>query len=192
MKPGVKSHSEAIIAGILLEGILLVASLLWAWFSKTNFPLSPTTLDFSRGVLLALPLLMVNAVLFTAPLSRFPRLKEIHEFQQEFILPLAKHFNWLSALVISITAGLGEEFFFRGMIQPNLGIVFASLLFALLHFGSAVRKYKLTAVIYVLIGLYFGISYAQTGSIWTVVICHSVYDFTALVYLRYFRHAYNS
>ena len=54
--------------------------------------------------------------------------------------------NPLGALVLGLSAGIGEELLLRGAIQPRFGIFLTSLLFALLH-----TQYGLT---FVLVGLF--------------------------------------
>jgi membrane protease YdiL (CAAX protease family) len=54
--------------------------------------------------------------------------------------------NPLGALILGLSAGIGEELLLRGALQPRFGIVMTSLFFALLH-----TQYGLT---FVLVGLF--------------------------------------
>jgi membrane protease YdiL (CAAX protease family) len=54
--------------------------------------------------------------------------------------------NPLGALILGLSAGIGEELLLRGALQPRFGIFITSLLFALLH-----TQYGLT---FVLVGLF--------------------------------------
>jgi membrane protease YdiL (CAAX protease family) len=87
---------------------------------------------------------------------------------------------------ISILAGLGEEMFFRGWLQPYLvqyidtvpALLLASLLFGLFHPISLV--YVLFATLF---GLYLGLLLLVTDNLLPPIIAHAFYDFVALVYL---------
>ena len=84
-------------------------------------------------------------------------------------------------IVISLLAGIGEEFLFRGVVQVKLGIVIASIIFGLLHFVSLPY-----AIVTTVMGFYLGVVFQQSGGLLAPVIIHFLYDLAALVYLRYF------
>lgn len=60
-----------------------------------------------------------------------PFLESTKSFFARLIGPLK--LNSIQIAYISICAGIGEEMFFRGAIQPMLGIWFTAILFVLLH-----------------------------------------------------------
>lgn len=79
----------------------------------------------------------------------------------------------VGAVVVGLTAGLGEELAVRGVLQPRLGIVLADLFFAALH----AFQYNFDAVLSVfVIGLVLGLirRYSNTT---TSAITHGTYDF---------------
>ena len=77
------------------------------------------------------------------------------------------------AVVIGITAGLGEEMVVRGALQPRLGILLSNLFFASLH----AFQYGFDGVLSVfVIGLILGIMRARTNTT-TSSIVHGTYDF---------------
>lgn len=92
--------------------------------------------------------------------------------------------------MVALSAGIGEELLFRGLIQAGLaswlgrpwgagvGLAVASVLFGVCHWLSP--TYALLAAG---AGLYFGVLMMVTGSLWTPLVAHAVYDFIALVYL---------
>ena len=93
-------------------------------------------------------------------------------------------------LLVALAAGVGEELLFRGLIQAGLkswigppwgvgvGLVVGSLLFGACHWLSTTYALLATGA-----GLYFGLLMLGTGSLWTPLVAHAVYDFIALVYL---------
>lgn len=78
-------------------------------------------------------------------------------------------------VVISFLAALGEEFFFRGVLQPVIGVTGASLIFAVLHSGfrRELWAYGLTAFI---ISVIFGLLYHVGGELWAAVAAHATYN----------------
>lgn len=68
------------------------------------------------------------------------------------------------ALLLALLSGVAEEAFFRGALQPRVGLVAASLLFGLAHWGPtpALRPWALYAA---LAGMGFGALFAWTGTL---------------------------
>ena len=89
----------------------------------------------------------------------------------------AKTSAW--AVAIAVTAGLGEEITFRGLLQPRLGLVGANLLFTAVH----APQYQLDGLISVfVIGLVLGYIRQRTNTT-TSAIVHGLYDFMAVIAL---------
>jgi membrane protease YdiL (CAAX protease family) len=81
--------------------------------------------------------------------------------------------NPLGAVVIGVTAGIGEELAVRGVLQPRLGIVLSNLFFTAGH----ALQYSWDALLVVfLLGLVFGVLRKRTNTT-TSAIAHGVYDF---------------
>lgn len=85
--------------------------------------------------------------------------------------------NILEIVFISVCAGVGEELFFRGALQPYLGIWFTAFLFVLLHGYISLTNLPLT-----LYGLYMVLVIGVLGlfvehvGIVTAMIGHTVID----------------
>lgn len=80
--------------------------------------------------------------------------------------------NPAGAVALGLSAGIGEELLLRGAIQPRFGLVFTSLLFALLH-----TQYGLTFVLVGLfgIGMILGILRNRYGTM-APIIAHAVFN----------------
>jgi membrane protease YdiL (CAAX protease family) len=88
---------------------------------------------------------------------------------------------WLMLLVIGLGAPLSEEILFRGFMFPGLAKsrlgfvgagILSSILWTMLHAG-----YSLFGLLEVLsIGFYFAWLLVRTGSLWTTIFCHAVYN----------------
>lgn len=82
-----------------------------------------------------------------------------------------------SALVIGLSAGIGEEILFRGAMQPMFGLVPTAMLFALIHL-----HYGPTVLLLILFGLGLVLGWVRKRYNTTAaIIVHAGFDFFALV-----------
>ncbi|MEL7084258.1 MAG: type II CAAX endopeptidase family protein [Cyanobacteria bacterium J06597_1] len=93
-------------------------------------------------------------------------------------LELASYFfTPLGALVIGISAGLGEELAFRGVLQPRLGLWLSNLFFTSVH----AFQYNWDALILIfVVGAVCGIVRQRTNTT-TCAIVHGVYNFLLIM-----------
>ncbi|WP_051331168.1 CPBP family intramembrane glutamic endopeptidase [Aneurinibacillus terranovensis] len=84
--------------------------------------------------------------------------------------------------VLSVFVGISEEILFRGVIQSLLGIWISSAIFALIHVRYLKKWVMLVSVI--LISLLFGWLFIRTGTLWTVILAHSLVDFVLGCFTR--------
>jgi membrane protease YdiL (CAAX protease family) len=86
-------------------------------------------------------------------------------------------FSPLGAVVIGITAGLGEELAVRGVLQPRLGILLSNLFFTGLH----AFQYNWDSLLIVFtVGMVLGVIRKRTNTT-TSAITHGVYDFLLIM-----------
>ncbi len=85
---------------------------------------------------------------------------------------------WLPALLLFICTGFVEELIFRGVLQCSAmeafagwGIVYISLLFAILHMGFLLW---LDVVFVFIVALFFGWVVQKTGSLVGVILSHGI------------------
>jgi len=98
------------------------------------------------------------------------RIEAIRSLSMEFSR-LLKGLSWPQVFVLALTSGVAEEALFRGAIQPELGLVLASAIFAGLHIGPTRRYLWWTAFAFV-VGLLFGVLYDWRGSLTTPIVAH--------------------
>lgn len=97
--------------------------------------------------------------------------------------PLFARLALWQLVLISALAGIGEELVFRAFLQPFIssysnmwvGLIAASLIFALLHFMSWIYF-----VLALAMGLLLGAAYQLSQSLVLVMVWHGVYDLLAL------------
>jgi membrane protease YdiL (CAAX protease family) len=85
--------------------------------------------------------------------------------------------NPLGAILIGVTAGIGEEMAFRGLLQPRIGLIFANLLFTSVHAFQNGFDAMLSVFI---VGTILGIVRARSNTS-TSAIVHGVYNFTLVM-----------
>ncbi len=85
--------------------------------------------------------------------------------------------NPLGAVVIGVTAGLGEELAVRGVLQPRLGLLLSNLFFMSLH----ALQYGWDALLIVfVVGMVCGVVRKRSNTS-TAAIVHGVYNFTLIM-----------
>jgi membrane protease YdiL (CAAX protease family) len=85
-------------------------------------------------------------------------------------------------LFLTVLIAFVEEMLFRGVLQTNIGLILASLLFALLHTRYLAKWVLFTSV--VLLSFLLGVIYEITGNIWITIFSHFLIDFVSAVKIR--------
>ena len=98
---------------------------------------------------------------------------------------------WLPALIFLMCTGFVEEFIFRGVLQRTAteafgswwGIIYVSLLFAVLHMGFL----SLIDVVFVfVVALFFGWVVKKTGSLFGVTLAHGITNILLYLVVPFF------
>ncbi len=147
------------------------------------------------GVLASLPLIVMFLAILKWPIGPLARVKQLCDNE---VVPLLEESPWSDIALLSLTAGLGEEMLFRGVLQASLigvlqpslggcwsvpwGVGMASIVFGICHPISVPY-----AVLATILGLYLGTVWFLAGNLLTVMITHALYDFVALAYLLHIR-----
>ncbi len=133
----------------------------------------------SRQVLAAVGLVLVAFVIFAAASLAMQALQPglEREIEDRLSKMTRQVMSPPGALTLGVTAGVGEEILFRGAIQPRYGVVFTSIVFALLHV-----QYSLSLVVLGVfaVGLVLGYE-RQRMSATAAIITHVVYDVLAVL-----------
>ena len=182
-------RSKLLGLALLVEGVVFILALVLAriW-GITFFPLTEHLL---RDCLIGIAGAALPFALFVFSLSEkgeaIPIIRSLRKTITGDIRALFASTSFIDICLISFMAGLAEELLFRGVIQAKWGILAASILFGLLH--SVTPAYILFAIA---IGFYIGLLYHCFQSLFIPIQLHCIYDFGALVYLRYFVKEQNS
>ena len=82
----------------------------------------------------------------------------------------------LEQVGVAIAAGVGEETLFRGALQPRIGILLSSALWASYHLDYTCNGLPSSSNLYILLlGFAFG-GLRKVGGLWPAIIAHTVYD----------------
>jgi len=87
-------------------------------------------------------------------------------------------------VLAGFTAACGEEVFFRGFLQQTLGLLAASLLFMLAHFGK--KDIRVVSLWSIFQGLYLGLFFAWSKNLAVPMIAHGLFDLGGMIYFRSF------
>lgn len=91
-------------------------------------------------------------------------------------------------ILVSVLSGVGEETFFRGALQPELGLVATSVLFGALHVVPELRFFLWT-LLSVGAGFLFGFLFECTGGLLAPTIAHVLHNAATLLLWKRSRHA---
>jgi uncharacterized protein len=176
-------------------GLFLIPTLLFGYFSdpepmkylgfKTPYHFSYLILG-AIIMLAAIPLveyiglLNKKMIIGSEAAQWMKELEESANQQIKFMLKDRTASEYIMNLVfIAVFAAVGEELFFRGVLQrlfikltknPWIGIILSALLFSGFHlqfYGFFPRLF---------LGIILGVLYWYSGSLWTAIIAHFVYD----------------
>ena len=164
---------------MVFYGIMFVVSVAWIFFDRSMsiealFLWSPSDLlaiHLALGVSLAIFLHALTKELNAK--SEWSR-RLTSWFQSEL-----GHINTRTIFVLALSSGIGEELLFRGVIQQKTGVLFASLLFGLMHWPprKELRSWTYMAGV---VGLLLGTITELTSSILPAIITHVLINFLNL------------
>jgi membrane protease YdiL (CAAX protease family) len=173
---------KLLLLALVVEGATFALSLFLA--RHWGMALFPLTEHLLRDVLIGTAAAALPFALFCFTLSekaqKIPLLGSVRKMMRGEIKAVFASTTVVDICLISLWAGLAEELLFRGVIQARWGLLPASILFGVLHFVTP--AYALLAMV---IGVYIGLVHHFFQSLLIPIQLHAIYDFGALIYLRY-------
>lgn len=193
----------AFMRGMLLIqflGLFVVPSLLYAYFADPHpaqylgfrRPFKPIYWGYALiALLIAIPFIDLMGLLnqkinFGGELQQWMKEMEDKATRQTLALLGSRQVSDLlkNLVFIALFAGVGEELFFRGILQRLfiqgfrnawIGIILAAFVFSFFHFqffGFFPRFF---------LGILLGALYWYSGSLWTAMLAHFVYDAVIII-----------
>ena len=132
---------------------------------------SPTAIAIGIGTgLLSVGVIIVLEIVAAA--VGFGVNEDVERLSESLIGPLLGSIPGI--LTLGLAAGIGEETLFRGALQPRFGLLFTSLLFAVVHSQYGITMSTLAVFI---VGLILGVLRMRFNTT-TCVIAHASYNIT--------------
>lgn len=160
---------------------LAVIGLVWAELRSVTIPYRIDARAVGQAILLALVFSVVNISLYHIG-RRFRRPAAVYTFMENELFPLFRRIKTGDLLVLLVLVGLGEELLFRGVLQQEIGLLGASVLFGVLHGPS--RALWPLAVWATAMGVCLGFVYETSGNLVVPALAHALYDGAAIAYAR--------
>lgn len=98
--------------------------------------------------------------------------------ENEQALRIARSITVAGALGIAVVSSVSEEIFFRGFLQPRIGLLAQGVLFSLVHLNYV---HVPELVVTFALGILFGILYRRTGSLWAPIAAHFTFNLVMLL-----------
>lgn len=175
-------RARLLLFAFLGEGALFLAGLLWMLARDLPLSLGEPVSGIAIGLAAALGLAAVQYVLLHYAPDVAP-VRALRRLYRELLFPLFRASTSIEIIVISLLAGVGEELFFRGAVQPEWGLIAASVVFGLCHVGGRVTLPL--GIWAACTGVLLGWLLIATGGLLAPIVAHAAYDALALSYLRW-------
>lgn len=169
-------------ASLSFGGVLLVAGVLVLWLAGRH-PLSV----FDAGAMAVRAITgavagTVAALSCVAVVRRLPALAALRRRAGEAVEGIEP--RWHTMVAVALAAGISEEYFFRGALEPLIGPVFAAIAFAALHGALRIRDRGAILFAVFLLLASFGLSALNR---WRGLECamaaHTAYDLVMFAWL---------
>ncbi len=162
------------LAAVFYAALFFAAVLLNTLRGQVAFGLGDSVLfGLFAGVLTACGTVTLGVFLYRL----LPTLRKISDELAPRLVDGAKRGD---LVLVSVFSGIGEEAFFRGALQPELGLMATSVLFGVLHVGPD-RRYLVWTLWAVGAGFLFGFLYERTGGLLAPMTAHVLHNAATLL-----------
>jgi len=166
---------------ISIYGSLALVAGLWDWLSRGHFFYSFKESSIGSPWAWFLSFLFVVLYFFISiALTRWTDWgRTLDTVFSRILTPI----SYLQILILALLSGIVEEWFFRGVLLSHFGIVLSSILFGLCHLIPQ-PKIWVWSVWSLAMGLFFGLVYRTTESLWICIFIHTMINFSLILYLN--------
>lgn len=145
------------------------------FFGFQELTFSNIAVNILTGISVAIPVIYFS----TISLTRFKWAGEMEKLFSQVLVPLKTS----EIAIIAVTSGICEEIFFRGGLQPILGLVITSMLFGLAHFPFK-RELVPWTIMATLMGFVLGLLFNWSGSLIAPIAAHVAINFINILILN--------
>jgi len=173
-EPGASSQQGFVRSALIFYGILGCVGLFWRMSVPGESILHPPGAGEPMMGILSAGALGVSLGLLAVGLSELmTRFSSLGEALADVLSEGLAGIGRADAILLAFASGIAEEMFFRGALQPAVGLFWASLAFGACHFLPR-RELALWAVFAVAMGFAFGWLFLWTGQLVAPVAAHVV------------------
>jgi len=135
----------------------------------------------STAVAIAAGLAVAGTVVLLTPVlvRRTAWARDLHIQFRHLLTPLTK----AEIAAFALTSGIGEELFFRGALQPSVGLLASGVIFGLVHVGPN-RHFLPWTMWAILMGWVFGALYQFTGELVGPIAAHALINYKNLQFIE--------
>jgi hypothetical protein len=126
--------------------------------------------------------LAFSALIVVTTRALVPRISWARALHRQ-LRPIATGISFAGIGVLAVLSAVGEEVFFRGLLQPWVGLVPQALLFGFLHQVPGQSRWVWVSWA-TLVGLALGAMFALTGSLVGPLVAHAIINGLNLSYLK--------
>lgn len=164
---------------VLFYGIFIAVAWLWGILAyRPNILFNSKIVNWSLvgwGAIAGLLIGFLVVGLSRLAENYFSWAKNLAHWFAEVLGPI----NPAEALILALLSSTGEEFFFRGAMQPTLGLWLTSIIFGLVHFPRRWQYWPWTFMALIL-GFCFGGLSLWTGNLAGPIIAHFIINWLNL------------
>jgi membrane protease YdiL (CAAX protease family) len=150
----------------------------WPFAHESPWIALPRAWSIGASLLAGLALAVLTIVSTRVLVRRVRFVRELHVAFRELLGPL----DALSVGVLALTSGIGEEVFFRGAMQPALGLALTARIFGAVHVGPD-RRFLVWTAWAALMGFALGAIHAATGSLFGCILAHVAINYENLTFI---------
>jgi len=169
--PGGREPSVVKLA-LLFYGALFAAALAWSiWSGRSIFYGTPAAAEDGVSPLLDVGLGLAVAAATIALSRKITECTRWGDAMGRALAELLGRRSLRDCIVLAVSSGVAEEAFFRGVLQPALGWLLASLIFGLVHLAPKRELLPWTGFA-LCAGLVLGALFEITGNLVAPVVAH--------------------
>ena len=168
------SPTQLVRLAAVFYGVLLAAALIWgAVAGRSLFYASAEAAASGPAPARDLAVGLLAGAIVILLSFELTRRTEWGESLARALAAVLGRLGWGQCILLAVLSGVAEEAFFRGAIQPHVGLLAASLIFGAAHFAPRRELWPWT-VVSVLAGLLLGVLFESTGNLIAPIAAHAL------------------
>ena len=172
-------RGQPIGLAVLVYAVLVALAVTWAVVAgRPHLVLDPAVVTWHRaalGLAAGAALGLATVLMSRLTVARLAWARSLYRWFAAALGPLSRR----DVLLLAALSSVGEELFFRGAMQPSLGLWLTTLIFTLAHLPPTLRFLPWTISAGVM-GLCFGLISRHSGTVAGAVVAHFIINYLNL------------